>query len=140
MSLVLMYYCEKCEHGYRVPQSDPDRKLLTLTMPCPTRDCGGAIEFGDPKTIKHGETMSAKILYEACMGMGFPHERECSPDHLQKLMVGGVIRDLDVEAVGLHRSLVDSLVVEKDNTLHRIFFAMSTKGATIYKTEEIENE
>lgn len=139
MKLTLMYYCEKCEHGYRVPKVDPDRKLLTLTMPCPTAECDGDVEFGDPKTVKSGETMSAKVLYEACMGMGFPHERECSPEQLQMLMVGGTVRDLDVSSIGVGRSLIDSIVVEKDDRLHRFHFAMSTKGATIFKTEEVEN-
>ena len=135
-----MYYCEKCEHGYRVPRVDPDRRLLLLTMPCPTKECAGEVEFGDPKAIKHGETMPARILYEACMGMGFPHERECSPEQLQRLMVGSVIRDLIVEPIGTARSIIESLVVETpDEAHHRIHFAMSTHGATIYKTEEMEN-
>ena len=137
MSLTLMYYCELCEHGYRVPASDPDRRLLNLVMPCPTKGCDGKIEFGDPKTIKQGSTMPAKILFEACMGHGFPEDRECSPEHLRSVLLNTEILSLELEEAGPNRSFINSMEVENADGRHKVFFAMSTKGATIYKIEDM---
>lgn len=139
--LTLMYYCESCEYGYRVPKTDPNRNLLTLTMPCPNKKCdGGEIEHGDRQEAKKVFTLTAKILYEACMGMGFPEERLCSPEHLQTLMLGRVVLEVDLEPVGGTRSIISSMVMGSEcgtEPSHRLFFAMSTKGATIYKTQEM---
>lgn len=137
--LTLMYYCESCEYGYRVPKTDPNRNLLTLTMPCPNKECdGGEIEHGDRKEAKKVFTLTAKVLYEACMGMGFPEERLCSPAHLEKLLLGSTILSLDLNPAGDSRSLIESMTITEDDiTQHKIFFAMSVKGATIYKTQEL---
>lgn len=136
----LMYFCEDCERGYRVPNSDPDRHLLTLVMPCPNSACDGQIEYSDPKEVKRGETHTARSLYEACMGMGFPHERVCTPEHLKHILNGAVVVDVALEAIGENRSLISSMLVEtKDKEEKTLYFAMSTKGATIYKVEEHAN-
>lgn len=135
--LTLMYFCKLCEHGYCVPAADPDKKLLNLLMPCPTRECSGKIEYGDPQTTKQQATMPAKILFEACMGRGFPEDRECSPEHLRSVLLNGEIIALELEEAGPNRSFILSMEVETEDAQHKVFFAMSTRGATIYKIEEM---
>ena len=137
-SMSSLFFCPECEHGYRIPNTDPDRHLLSITMPCPTQGCDSRVEYCDPKELKKSQTMSARILYEACMGRGFPHERKCSPEHLVMLMVGGEVTDISLCSAGENRSLIESLTVRKNDVEHKIHFAMSVKGATIYKTEQID--
>lgn len=138
--LSLMYYCSQCEFGYRVPTADRDRHLLQLVMPCPTKECEGSIEYGDPQVVKEGQTLAARTLYEACFGMGFPEERQCSPTHLTDLLIGSTVVLASLTELEQNRSCIEHLTVEKEGhkQRYRIFFAMSTHGATIYKIEKLE--
>lgn len=137
--MFVYYTCDKCNLSYRVQKTDPELGLLTLKMPCPGVDCSEEVmitgTFGGAKLIK------AQALWEACMGRGFPEDRFCSPQALKKLLLNGVISELDlVEASSdADRSIINTMRVETtqgpDFVIH---FGASSHGATIFKAMEAE--
>jgi hypothetical protein len=113
---------------------DKDLSILSVLMPCPITACYGSVQVvqaaaATPKVV------SAKELFEACLGRGFKEERRCSPESLRKLLIGGVIEEVGLEEVSADedRSIISTMTVSCDGLEMQVFFAMSRLGATIYK-------
>lgn len=143
MSHLIIYGCLSCYSAFQVSKTDENLHLLSLRMPCPTPSCEGSLELIDKDEVfKTVQLVRAQELFSASMGRGFEHERKCSPKQLAKLLENSEIQDVDLEEAGKDRSIIKSMVVLKydkngdGGMLHRVCFAMSTKGATIYKVEE----
>lgn len=138
------YQCEKCDTFYRVPKADPDLKLLSLVMPCPESRCDGSIsiaELSGDKAVR-GRNITAKELYTATMGHGFPEERIANVANVSMVLLEGKITDLDLmdHYPDDRKTVLFSLVVENGGVKYRVFFGSGGKGATIYKISEEENE
>lgn len=135
--MYLNYQCSECGSSYSVPRIDDHLHLLMVVMPCPQGCCSGDVKIVDDiEGINLRANTTAKILFEACMGKGFPAERKCSPEALNDLLVGGFITSLDLEEVSVDqdRSIIKSMSVGiRDGKNYTIHFAMSNLGATIYK-------
>lgn len=140
----MMYYIcqsETCDFACRVLKADPDLELLSLRMRCPR--CPQKINLSNKKEAESFvcvmREFTAKALYTASMGRGTPEEQLCSPELLSELLKGAIIMSLDLEAAGDgNRSIVNSMLValkEEGTPCRRVFFATSTKGATIFKVE-----
>lgn len=146
MNLVIMYFCESCEFGYTIPKTDANKRLLQLAMPCPNKDCDeGSIEVSARQEVKQLVNLSALVLYEACMGRGFPEEQVCSPEHLEHVLVGATIMNMDLKPAGTGRSFIESMTVaaggeDGPEINHKVYFAMSVKGATIHKIQELTSD
>lgn len=131
----LFYECSECGAAYRISRLDDDLHLLMVVMSCPESCCSGDIKVVD-STSGTFKQVTAKIMYEAAMGKGFPAERKCSPESLRELLVGAFITYVDVEDVKVDqdRSIISSMSVGvRDGKSYTVHFAMSSHGATIYK-------
>lgn len=132
----LAYQCSECGSSYQVSRMDEELHLLLVVMPCPESCCSGNVRVVDEPDGKLPKKTTAKILFEACMGKGFPADRKCSPEALRDLLVGGFITSLDLYEINADqdRSIIKSMSVGiRDGKSCTIHFAMSNLGATIYK-------
>jgi hypothetical protein len=133
--MYLSYECVECGSSYRVSKMDDELHLLMVVMSCPESCCSGEVRIVEDPASEPKRT-TAKILFEACMGKGFPAERKCSPEALRELLVGAFITYVDVEDVKVDqdRSIIQSMSVGvRDGKSYTVHFAMSNNGATIYK-------
>jgi len=137
---MFVHYSCTCGMAFRITKADPDVGLLSLKMNCPGIDCSKEIQIIDAEEASELDLQSlpAKALYVACMGRGFPEERCCSPEALKRLLVGGLISDIDLAPCSADedRSIISSIQVDSMHGIHLIHFAVSTQGATIYKVTE----
>ena len=142
--MFVFYQCGKCSTFYRVSKADPDLKLLSLVMPCPETRCDGSVTVGElsPDKALNGRNLSAKDLYTATMGHGFPEERVANLANVLAVMLDGKITGMHLEEADpdAPKSVIASLVVEKDGISHRVFIGSGGKGATIYKIAEEPDE
>jgi hypothetical protein len=132
--MFIRYECDTCGLAYEVSRTDRDLHLLSIIMPCPSFECGGGILVVN-ETATTPKRLTSKILYEACMGRGFPEERRCSPEVLEKLLVGSGITSVKLKAVGADedRSIIESMTIRHEDLKFTLHFAMSNHGATVYK-------
>ena len=139
---MLVFYACPCGAAFKVSKTDEDLHLLSLRMRCPDESCvRGMFEIQD--NDDDGVLITAKELFALCSGRGTPKERQCSPERLRELLVGGHIKELEVEASSAdpNRSLVSKMLVGIDfgdpSKAVVVHFAMSSKGATIYKVTDL---
>lgn len=132
--MFIKYECDVCGMSYDVSRMDKDLHLLSIRMPCPGFECTGGVQVVND-TAEPPKRLTAKILYEACMGRGFPEERRCSPEVLENLLVNSYITSVKLKGVDVDedRSIIESMTVDHEDLKITIHFAMSNHGATVYK-------
>lgn len=137
---MFVFYSCTCGLSYTINKKDEDLHLLALRMRCPNNKCDGdGLEIQNEDHGVRGVHRSAKELFALCSGIGTPEERQCSPESLQELLVGGHIKELELEpsSADPNRSLISRMVVGIDfgepSQSVAVYFAMSSRGATIYK-------
>jgi hypothetical protein len=132
--MVILYECDQCGLAYSVSRLDEELNLLTLRMACPGFECDGGVQVVN-EAAEPPKQMTARVLYEACMGRGFPEERHCSPEVLKNLLVNSYITDVDLKDVPADddRSIIETMTVDTGSMVLTIHFAMSNHGATVYK-------
>jgi len=137
------YKCLECGVAFKILKADVDLHLLAIRMRCPGPGrCTGRFEVCEAAQAGNAGIIEAKELFKICSGLGQPKERQCSPQALDDLLVGSVIRSIASEASPSdpNRSIIDSMVVgvdwgQKERSV-MVFFATSNQGATIYKVVE----
>lgn len=138
----IWFRCSKCESSFFVKSSDEQKKLLNgKSMRCPNyiRCKGQIIKRGwtNVHEIRKYTWVSALELYQACAGLGFEAERDCSPKTINNIMQGSRIMDAEIIAT-THpkKSILLSLTLEDGKTIH---LASSVYGPVIYKITGIHH-
>jgi hypothetical protein len=138
--MLIKYECDVCGLSYDVSRMDKELHLLSIRMPCPGFECNGGVQVVN-ETAEPPKKLTARVLYEACMGRGFPEERYCSPEALEKLLVNSHITSVQLKEVAVDedRSIIESMTVDTGDYKITLHFAMSNHGATIYKAIKEES-
>ena len=142
---MFVFYSCTCGNSYTINKKDEDLHLLSLRMACPNNKCDGeGLEIQNEDHGVRGVHRSASELFALTLGRGTPEERQCSPEALRELLVGGQIKELDVEASSAdpNRSLISKMRVgidfgQEPSKSVMVYFAMSSRGATIYKVTDL---
>jgi len=132
--MFIKYECDVCGLSYEVSRLDKELHLLSIRMPCPGFECDGGVQVVN-ETSEPPKKLTSRVLYEACMGRGFPEERRCSPEVLENLLVNSYITSVKLRSVEVDedRSIIESMTVDNGELRLTIHFAMSNHGATVYK-------
>lgn len=139
--MFVSYICTNGCSAYRVPKSDKDLSILSLRMKCPNSECDGMLELN--YSIPRGPNtygMSAKELFRACMGHGLEDERNCYPDRVLSVLMGGEIQrvSIDEEASDENRTIINSLVISHAAETYRVHLGSGSKGVVVYKISKVE--
>jgi len=132
--------CMNCSFGLRVsPGQDGERdgiigphdEWFPDRYPCCR--CGGLMTIAaavDKDTFPQLELVdvSPPEALAALHGLGLPHERECSPTAVQKVMTGAHVKRVTIR--NSHRSILEYIELENGT---RLYLAASAFGATVYR-------
>lgn len=136
------YKCSKCEKSFFIKSDDPHKHLLKKSMKCPNFvRCKGRVTHrswsNTTGEIRNYRWSSGLELYQAAAGLGLMTERDCSPETLQRVMVGSRVVVAEIQETGdPQKSILMSLTFENGKVVH---LASSVKGAIVYKVTEVSN-
>lgn len=135
---MIYYGCGSCDAMFGVEENDKDLHLLSLRMECPSCLEDKIQIIRHPTRQFIAQVMSAKLLWQACKGLGLPDARSCSPDSVELLLRSATILAIEVEeSPDPDRSLLSTITIDPlEGTPKKVYFGTSTRGATIYKVTE----
>lgn len=134
---MISYACEADRMVFQVPKLDPQVRLLTVVLNCPT--CHRPLTITSKWGIHYEKVLlTAEQLFKASNGLALPGAESASEARVSMLLIEAKFVSARLEAVAEDRVIIESLTIETANVpkKYTFHFGTSTKGATIYKITE----
>lgn len=129
--------CNNCKLGLRITDAQEEIQSMLVGrdhIPCPECQCPcTTAPFVDNAVLqeKRVRSVTAMEAFLAIEGQGFPEERECAAEIVEKVLLEQRIKEVKVHSVpNTGRSVIELLTLE-DGTV--IYFGSSVHGALVYR-------